>query len=89
MRKSAGRKTFDFHQRLINYAIDGGALLRCGKHEGSVYRSESSDEGAREAVRLAWQSGLISSDLEGALSQLGDILERAPHKCSHPDCWGN
>jgi len=89
MRKTKGRKTFDFHKRLINYAIDGGALIRCSDHAGSVYRSSASTDGAREAVRLAWQTGFISSDLESALGQLSDILERAPRNCSHPDCWQN
>lgn len=87
MKKTLQKGRRDFTERLINYAIEGGALSRCKEHPQSIYRTGQEFSGAYAVVKKAWQKGEISSDLSGAQSQLDEIMSKAPERCSFVRCW--
>ena len=87
MSKPGRKGRHDFGDRLMEYAVESGVLVRCPEHPGSVFRAIPDDGPAREVVEDAWGRGEISSGLEGALGQLEAILKKAPASCSHPGCW--
>lgn len=85
MKRNKGRR--DFTQRLINYAIEGGALSKCAVHPKSIFKTNQGVSETYTAIEKAWQSGEIGSDLSMAQEQLEDILVKAPTKCSIVECW--
>ena len=85
LKAQKGRR--DFNARLIGYAIESGALVKCEDHPGSVYRAQQDFDMARAAVKAAWETGEISSDYESAAAQLERLIEKAPNGCSHATCW--
>lgn len=85
MSLTKGRR--DFTDRLIHYAVKAGVLAKCPDHPGSIYRSAQDVQAAHNVVEAAWRIGEISSGLDGAISQLNAIIEKAPSCCSQKDCW--
>ena len=87
MKKTLQKTRSDFGERLIQYAIEGGALKRCKEHPNSVYQAQQDRALAHAVAKDAWQKGHISSDLKPAIEQMDTLIDKAPNGCSHVECW--